>query len=294
MSKSTHHITKFRGGFSNGYTKILGLDDEVENVGMEFGILKLADGETFERQEEGLETQLILLDGKGTVEVAGKTYEVERHDLFRENGWAFDLSTGVSYTLRAQDGGLEFAVIKAENEKQFTPVVVRPQDVSAEPRGKGQAGGVILRLVKPYLGDPHIDLDRFRPQESNLVVGEVVNFPGMWSSSPEHSHPHNEVYYYRFDLPSDEPDVVGWGTAQVDRIEGPGPYNVQEHDVVKILNGTGHSQVAGVGYGMWYLWFIRQIEGNRYVGRPPFTFLPPDSWLNKSGADEKMLKPEDI
>ena len=290
MRSNGPHITDFRGGFSEGYTPILRLDDVVDNVGMEFGILRLAKGEKFERQEKILETQLVLLGGKGSVELDDETYEIERHDLFRQNAWAFDIPANYLYTLVAQGGGLEFAVIKAENTKRFAPVVVRPQDVDAEPRGKGQAGGTMLRMVKPLFGDPHIKDERFRPPESNLVVGEVVNFSGAWSSYPPHYHPHNEVYYYRFAVPSDEPEAEGWGVSVVNA----GPFEVHEHDVVKILRCTGHSQVAAPGYGMWYLWFIRQIEDNRYEGVPPFTFFERDEWIMKPGADEKMLKPEDV
>ncbi len=43
------------------------------------------------------------------------------------------------------------------------------------------------------------DLDN-APQ-SNLVMGEVFNQPGRWSSYPPHHHPQPEVYYYQFEHP---------------------------------------------------------------------------------------------
>ena len=35
----------------------------------------------------------------------------------------------------------------------------------------------------------------------NMVLGEVLNHPGKWSSYPPHHHPQPEVYFYRFDYP---------------------------------------------------------------------------------------------
>ena len=34
-----------------------------------------------------------------------------------------------------------------------------------------------------------------------MVLGEVLNLPGKWSSYPPHHHPQPEVYFYRFDYP---------------------------------------------------------------------------------------------
>ena len=36
---------------------------------------------------------------------------------------------------------------------------------------------------------------------SKMVLGEVLNLPGKWSSYPPHHHPQPEVYFYRFDYP---------------------------------------------------------------------------------------------
>ena len=60
--------------------------------------------------------------------------------------------------------------------------------------GKGQWNGTGHRIVSTMF-----DLDN-APQ-SNLVMGEVFNQPGRWSSYPPHHHPQPEVYYYQFDHP---------------------------------------------------------------------------------------------
>lgn len=281
---SNAHITKFREGFSSGYNKILGLDDITLNVGMGFGILNLRDSESFEGSEKGVETQLVLLKGRGKVKIGNKSFFVSRKDIFPvfdkktnaivdnsdRNPWAFDIPSGCEWKVSAEShDDFEVAVITSENDKVFNPVVVRPEEVPSEQRGEGNAGGTMHRIVKAVLGDPNAP---HRPPESNLVVGEVVNFPGKWSSYPPHYHPHNEVYYYRFDMPQ------GYGASFVDHGQVPRVYT---HDVIKITNCVGHSQVSAPGYAMWYLWFIRQIDGNRYEGNPPFKFFPEHEWILK-------------
>lgn len=55
---------------------------------------------------------------------------------------------------------------------------------------------------------------------ANLVVGEVIGFPGKWSSYPPHWHPQPEIYFYRF-LPEN-----GYGFAEL------------SEDVVKTHNNS--------------------------------------------------------
>ena len=73
---------------------------------------------------------------------------------------------------------------------------------------------------------------------------------------------------------------------------GEDAYVVRSHDVVKIMNCVGHAQVSAPGYAMWYLWVVRQIEGNRYEGDPPFTYFPEHEWVLDKTA--KIWKPEGI
>ncbi len=274
------HITVLRKGLPLGHTKIVRLDEIALNVGMEFGILKLAFGKRFKGLDKNCETQLVLLSGQGLVEIGKSKYRVSRLDVFPvidietntvvddrgRNPWAFDIPAGCPWSVAAYFGEMEIAVIKAENNKIFEPVVVRPEEVPSEQRGEGRLAGAMHRVVKAILGDPNAP---YRPPESNLVVGEVINFPGRWSSYPPHYHPHSEIYYYRFDKPQ------GFGLSCVDEASAP---VVRSHDVVKIMNCVGHAQVAAPGYAMWYLWVVRQIEGNRYEGNPPFKFFQDHEW----------------
>jgi 5-deoxy-glucuronate isomerase len=116
--------------------------------------------------------------------------------------------------------------------------------------------------------------DRNAP-EANLVVGEVVTFPGKWSSYPPHRHPQPEIYHYRF-FPEH-----GFGHATV----GDAVLKVGHGDTVKILQGVSHPQVAAPGYAMYYLWVIRHLDGNRYgekSGTP--IFEPEHLWVTEIDA----------
>ncbi len=282
---SNVHITDFRKGFPFGYTRMLGLEDIANNVGMEFGILRLAGGDLYssrgtDLKGTGLETQIIILGGEGRVRVGDTVFEVQRKSLFDENPWAFDLPPRCAFEVSSKRE-LELAMVRAENKKTFAPIILSPEEIPAEQRGEGVAGGTMHRIVKAIFGDPMAP-KKARPKASNLVIGEVVNFPGRWSSYPPHYHPQNEVYYYRFDKPQ------GYGFSHVDE---PAPV-VRNHDVIKILNCAGHDQTSAPGYAMWYLWFIRQRPDMRYEGDPPFEYFSDHKWILEKDAEAKIWKPK--
>jgi 5-deoxy-glucuronate isomerase len=96
--------------------------------------------------------------------------------------------------------------------------------------------------------------------DAELVLGEVVNLPGRWSSYPPHHHPQPEIYHYRFTAPE------GWGHAEL----GETVLKVRSYDTVKIFDGNDHPQCAAPGYGMYYSWVIRHLPQKQY-DVPEFT-----------------------
>ena len=123
-----------------------------------------------------------------------------------------------------------------------------------EPRGRGQVGGRALRYVRTIF-------DRTNsPPEVELVLGEVVTFPGGWSSYPPHHHPQHEIYHYRFTEPQ------GYGHAEL----GEEVVKVKQYDTIKIPAGLDHAQCAAPGYGMYYSWVIRHLPDKPYTV-PEFT-----------------------
>ena len=83
----------------------------------------------------------------------------------------------------------------------------KPEDTDTWARGnKGELMGCIKRDVRTCF-----DLDN--APYSNMVLGEVVNLPGKWSSYPPHHHPQPECYFYRFDKPMGF--GAGWGNGKI-------------------------------------------------------------------------------
>jgi 5-deoxy-glucuronate isomerase len=120
------------------------------------------------------------------------------------------------------------------------------------------------RIVRTIIEDP-------RAPWSNLVLGEVITFPGKWSSYPPHHHPQPEIYHYRF-APSG-----GFGFAAI----GDEGCVVRNRDTILIPPHAVHPQTAAPGYAMFYIWVIRHLDGDRY-GVP--TFVPEHSWVTDPAA----------
>jgi 5-deoxy-glucuronate isomerase len=168
-------------------------------------------------------------------------------------------------TVKAGEQGSEIALQAAENPRTFAPRLYGPGDCRVEQRGKGTMRETATRSVRTIFDDANAPY-------ANLVLGEVINFPGMWSSYPPHHHPQPEIYHYRF-LPD-----RGFGLTAI----GEQALVPRHGDTVLIHPGEDHPQVAAPGYAMYYIWVIRHLEGRRY-GTPEFT--QDHEWVADSKAE---------
>jgi 5-deoxy-glucuronate isomerase len=134
----------------------------------------------------------------------------------------------------------------------------------SENRGAGTMQETSTRIVRTVF-------DHANHPESNLVIGEVVNYPGKWSSYPPHHHAQPEIYHYRF-YPK---QGFGFGMLQDDGVL------LKHGDSTLIIHDDVHSQTSAPGYAMWYLWAIRHLEGNPYG---PVTFLEEHKWVMEKDA----------
>ena len=184
--------------------------------------------------------------------------EVARHSLFDEPPTALHVPGGTPVRIRRQRV-VASGRWRAPPTSVRSPPALRARGLEPEYRGLGLVQNACLRNVRLIFDHEH------RP-ESNLVLGEVVNFPGRWSSYPPHHHVQPEIYHYRFTLPQ------GYGHAEL----GEDVFKVRGRDTVKILDGVSHAQVSAPGYGMYYLWIVRHLPGNPYTG---FRFDPEHAWV---------------
>lgn len=248
--------------FPAGYTRVTaaGLSDPANpaETGIEFALHVHPENTTW-REEPELETAWVLLHGSAELEFDGRRVAVQRGDLFAEPPTALHVARGTAVTFRTGADETEWAVVRTANERTFGARLFLPDELQPEYRGAGLVQNAALRNVRSIF-------DRKVRPESNLVLGEVVNYPGRWSSYPPHHHDQPEIYHYRFTAPA------GYGHAEL----GDEVVKVWSGDTVVIPPGRDHAQVSAPGYGMYYLWMIRHLPGNPYTG---FNFAPEHAWV---------------
>ena len=254
------HIREHRGGFNDGFTEITSSED---STGIALGVYKFKGGERYV-ESANTETAWLLMDGKVSIEFDGGVYEFERRSLFDELPVCLHVSAGTEVRLTLIKDS-EFTVYQTTNTASFSPRLYRGDDVESEDRGKGQVGDTCWRIVRTIFG-----IDN-RDPASELVLGEVITFPGRWSSYPPHHHSQPEIYHYRFNKPQ------GYGHGEL----GDSVLKVRQYDTVKILDLNDHAQCAAPGYAMYYSWVIRHLPGQPYTA-PEFT--EEHTWVMKSDA----------
>lgn len=257
------HVTRHRGGFDFGRTSITALEGEEDPTGIALSVFKLRPGER-SLIPIPRETAFLLMAGHAVFDVSGQRHALSRASLFEDLPSAVHVARGAEVEIEARSE-VELTVYETANLAPFSPLVRRPSDVRDELRGRGLVRDAALRFVRTIL-----DRDVTDPA-AELVLGEVVNLPGRWSSYPPHHHPHPELYHYRFTAPE------GFGHAEL----GETVLKVRSFDTVKILGGRDHPQCAAPGYGMYYAWVIRHLEGDPYIA-PEFTDA--HRWILSGGA----------
>ena len=266
-------------GFSSGLTSITTIGEATDDTGIHFGILQLGAGEEW-TVDAGLESAILLLHGKARFQCCGKQYTAARQSIFDENPYAIHVDATKSVIIIATTD-CELALSQVSNDVHFEPQFFDPDNLLLnEQRGEGLLDNTAYRIVRTLFDK------RNRPQ-ANLVLGEVITFPGRWSSYPPHHHPQPEIYHYRFT----EPQGFGYGETGDSHNDNSGNQQVvkiQQYDTLKILYELDHAHVAAPGYGMYYIWVIRHLEKNPYTV-PEFT--KEHAWTQTEDANARVWQP---
>ena len=215
------------------------------------------------------EIALLLLKGDVAFETKNSVYTGSRSCLFTERPYCLHVPAGVEVNVRSKDKRSELLVLKTSNENAFVEKFYTPDMIIESHFGEGVWNETAKRLVRDifnYENAPY----------SNLVLGEILNKPGRWSSYTPHWHRQPEVYYYRFSKPQ------GFGVS----IIGDNAYVIKNDSFAAIPGGLCHPQVTAPGYHMYYAWAIRHLEGDPWNER---LFDPVHNWLN----DPTLGKEED-
>lgn len=272
---SDPRITRNPGGFGYGRTAVCRAGEVQVDTRMDFFIVKAAAGETVAHPGDGtgdehFERAWLLMDGTVGFVFGDEVRTASRKSLFDEDPSCLHVPAGAEVTVTAVSD-CELALVRTPNPGIFESAFFDASNmIQSENRDKGRWDDTAWRIVRTIF-----DV-RNRPG-AMLVLGEVVNFPGRWSSYPPHHHAQPEIYHYRFSRPT------GYGHSEL----GPDVFKVGQYDTVRILNEQDHSQVAAPGYSMYYIWVIRHLPGNQYTV-PEFTV--DHAWLReipfKVGEDQ--------
>lgn len=228
----------------NGLNPYLTMDEgKGQEIGMEVSMLVLGRGEEFSLYEEEKETALLLFRGALTWRADGTKWRVSRKSEFAEEASCLHVSAKTPVALHAEDA-CEIYLQKVQNEKRFPPKCYIPEEIQVQCAGVSELQGTMRRNIKTIF-------DYGNAPYSKMVLGEVLNYPGKWSSYPPHHHPQPEVYFYRFD----KPQGFGAGFAN-------GELHRTTHNGLLVIQSGFHSQVAAPGYGLCYVWGIRHLSGD--------------------------------
>lgn len=232
-----------------GYNSVTEMANQEHNMLMDVGIVKMSPKMGSSFFEKDKEMAFLLLTGKLTMSWDGQEKSMERNSVFDEEPWCLHVPQNTEVTIEALTD-CEILVQKTDNDKMFKSKLYGPEDCSSEQFGKGVWNEAALRLVRTVF-------DYSNAPYSNMVMGEVITYPGRWSSYIPHHHPQPEVYYYKFDKPQ------GFGCS----IIGDNVFKVKDNGFSLIPGGVVHPQIAAPGYAMYYCWMIRHLENNPWTDR---------------------------
>ena len=197
--------------------------------------------------------------------------QATRLNPFDYNGYCLHAPGGVKCAVISK-GHSEFYIQKTNNVKSFEARFYTPDMTHTQRAGaNGELNGMMRRnicTIFDYSNAPY----------SNMVLGEVINFPGCWSSYPPHYHPQPEIYFYRFDKPQ------GFGVG----FTNGGLFEIH-HNGLLLITEKISSSGCGAGIRALLLWGIRHLKGNPWIktriDEPQHAWLlenNPDIWCEKT------------
>jgi 5-deoxy-glucuronate isomerase len=229
---------------------------------LNFAARRMRAGERWEVETDDSEIALVILGGTCSVRSNRGDWERigQRRNVFSGMPFTLYLPRRTTFTLEAQTDDFDVACGWCATDQDHPPQLVRPEQVTVEVRGGGNATRQINGILNPGF-DCH-----------RLVAVEVYTPSGNWSSYPPHKHDVHrvgqddklleadleEIYFYKIGR-ADQRDEPGAGYALQRVYTRDGRLNetlVARHDDVVLVPEGYHPVAAACGYHVYYLNFL--------------------------------------
>lgn len=213
-----------------------------------FEIVCLDKGKQISLKSRDCEVGLVILRGKCSINIDGKSYENlgSREDVFDGRPAAVYIPIAKEFTILSHSVEIALCYAKCKEKADFA--IIKPDEVKVMQVGKDNWQRQVTTIIIP---DSH---------SVNLIVGETISPPGNWSGTPAHKHEidnppiesfHEELYYFKCDKEN------GFG---IERFYSP-QRDINEliylrHNSVTFIPWGYHQIVAGPGYTLYYLFFL--------------------------------------
>jgi 5-deoxy-glucuronate isomerase len=213
-----------------------------------FTLYRLEPGDVAEEVTGETEVILVIVEGKATVQAAGKDWGEmgERMDVFEKTApHCLYVPNGENWRAVATTA-CTIGVCKAPGKGNHPASRLGPEGITLTPRGKGTNTRYVNNIAMEALD-----------VADSLLVTEVFTPAGNWSSYPSHRHDEDdfpnmtyleETYYMRLN------PGQGFGIQRVYTEDGSldETMAVKNHDVTLVPKGH-HPCGAPYGYEMYYL-----------------------------------------
>ena len=218
---------------------------------LDFNLLVLRDGKTYESTPSDREICAVLLGGKATFVVNDKTFEKVggRPNVFAGKPHSVYIPCESKFSIAAH-GAVEIGLCSAPSDLATPPYVIAPDKVASGVWGAANFARNYHQILT-LVSQPDLPAKR-------LIVGETYTPSGNWSTYPPHRHEkddlpceafHEEMYFFKVS-PSD-----GFGMARYYNEEIDTGFIVRDNTILMAPKGF-HTVTSAPGYTTYYLWFL--------------------------------------
>ena len=219
---------------------------------LDFGFLKLAAGEEYAGSSPGRETLAVILGGKASFTVQGKTFEAVggRPSVFGGKPHSVYIPAGADFSVMAESA-VEIALPSAPSDADIEPYVIAPAKVANGIWGAANFKRYFHQILTTA-AQPELPARR-------LIVGETFTPSGNWSTYPPHKHQvddlpreayHEEMYFFKVS-PGD-----GFGMCHYYNEDGEEENFTVRDNTIHMMPKGFHTVVSAPGYTTYYLWFL--------------------------------------